>query len=147
MVKPGDPRFSREIWAKGFRKRFRKAYRDLQDEMEESGTGRLTRTMIGRMLEKKLGKGRSANAVSEWWTGKSIPDTIPIAALADVLGVSPGWLAFGEGEMRADGGLEENGPPPGLAPDPRRPRVTPTDLDDRVNGIEATEDEDQEEGE
>ena len=42
---------------------------------------------------------------------------------------------------------EENGPPPGLAPDPRRPRVTPTDLDDRVNGIEATEDEDQEEGE
>ena len=71
--------------------------------MEDSGDGRLTRTRIGHMMEDRLGKGRSANAVSEWWTGKSIPDTIPMAALADLLGVSPGWLAFGEGEMTVGG--------------------------------------------
>ena len=102
MAKLGNPRFSRDFMARGFKKRFRKAYRRLEDAMEESGNGRLTRARIGRMIEDRLGKGRSANAVSEWWTAKSIPDTITIAALADVLGVSPCWLAFGEGEMGTD---------------------------------------------
>ena len=80
---------------RGFKKRFRKAYRKLEDAMEDSGDGRLTRSRIGHMIEDRLGKGRSPNAVSEWWTGKSIPDTPAMAALADVLGVDPGWLEFG----------------------------------------------------
>ncbi len=141
MAKTPDRRFDRTLALKAFRKRFRRAYRALEDAIEESDEPPLTRTEIGQRMAERLNRGRSPNAVSEWWTGKSIPDTIPMAALADILGVSPGWLAFGEGDMRG------YGPAPGTAPDPdRRPRATPTDVGarrQRVDDAENAEDDDQ----
>lgn len=49
-------------------------------------------------------------------------------------------------ELRGDG-MEGNGPVPEPAPDPRRPRVAPTDLTERVEGIDAATEEDDQEGE
>lgn len=72
--------------------RFRKALFVLE---EVNGGDRISQTEIGHRVAQRLGTGRSGNAVSEWWTGKSIPDTPAMAALADVLGVDPGWLEFG----------------------------------------------------
>lgn len=59
--------------------------------------------------------GLSEATVSMWFTGKQLPNVKQMDAIAKVLGVSPGWLAFGEqtvfttpdGESR--GGSE---PPP-----------------------------------
>ena len=97
-----------------FQDRFRRAYRVLE---EAEGGERISQAEIGRRMAQRLGMGRSPAAVSEWWTGKSIPDTITMAALADVLGASPGWLAFGEGEMERGDGMEWGGPAPEPAPD------------------------------
>ena len=73
-------------------------------------------------MAERLGTGRSAAAVSEWWTGKSIPDTVAMAALADILGADPGWLAFGDlSDASAPGLAQGQG-------GERPPRVTPEDL-------------------
>ncbi len=137
-VKPAKDKFDRNGMAAAFQNRFRWAYRALE---ETEGGERISQAEIGRRMAERLPSGRSPAAVSEWWTGKSIPDTVTMAALADILEVSPGWLAFGEGDMRG------YGPAPRTAPDPdRRPRATPTDVGarrQRVDDAENAEDDDQ----
>ncbi len=117
---PAKHKFDRNGMVAAFQNRFRWAYRALE---ETEGGERISQAEIGRRMAERLPSGRSPAAVSEWWTGKSIPDTITMAALADILEVSPGWLAFGEGDAVPE--QEERGP-----------RVSATDLRSRKDALD-----------
>lgn len=81
---------------KGFKKRFFEAmleYARIEGEM-------LTHVGLAKKVAKELGgkrrgKPHSASSVSRWKEGV-IPDVATVAAIARVLHVDPGWLAFGE---------------------------------------------------
>ena len=59
--------------------------------------GSATQEWLGRQVGKKLvdREPLSQSAVSRWMKGAK-PDLETIAAIAEVLQVDPGWLAFGE---------------------------------------------------
>lgn len=52
-----------------------------------------------RMRQEDLGAlvGQSKSTVSAWENGATPPSVDVVARLAEILGVLPGWLAFGDG--------------------------------------------------
>lgn len=46
--------------------------------------------------------GIAEQLITRWKTGKAIPSIVNLCALASALNVSPGWLAFGEGQSPED---------------------------------------------
>ena len=117
---------------KAFKKAFgRRLFHALQDLGKTEGTGVSQGEVAARVAKILREKPKSDNTVSQWRNGKSLPDVITIFVLAEVLDVSPCWLAFGDGEMLAGGEAKGGGPAPELAPKPRRTRVTSTDLAER----------------
>ena len=116
---------------KGFKKAFgTRFFQALQDLGKTEGTGVSQGEVAVRVAKILKEKTKRDNTVSQWRNGKSLPDVVTVFVLARVLDVRPGWLAFGEGDMREDG-MVGSGPPPEPAPEPRRPRVTLTDLSER----------------
>lgn len=57
---------------------------------------KVTQLEVGQAVAVMLGRGEITSAVvSRYFTGKREMDLVEIAAYAKVLGVDPGWLAFG----------------------------------------------------
>lgn len=56
-----------------------------------------TQSELGARLASKLGRKDPvpAGTISRWEADKAVPDLPTILAIAEVCGVSPGWLAFG----------------------------------------------------
>lgn len=64
----------------------------------ERGGVRVTQAVIAARVASWLGQedpGKE-NTISQWETGRAMPDCLTMVALADVFGVDPGYLAFGE---------------------------------------------------
>ena len=104
------------------RKSFKRAFgtrffQALQDLGKTEGTGVSQGKVAVRVAKILKEKTKRDNTVSQWRNGKSLPDVVTIFVLAKVLDVSPGWLAFGEGEMERGDGMEWGGPAPEPAPD------------------------------
>ncbi len=60
---------------------------------------RLTLQEIGAEVGRRIGRQPAApSVVRRWLRGQSEPSLDTLHALAAVFGVSPGWLAFGEGD-------------------------------------------------
>ena len=79
-------------------------FRDALHLLQESEGGRdVCGREIGERIGEILGEPKSGNAVLEWKKGRALPDVPTIEALAVVLGVTPGWLAFGELTAPASG--------------------------------------------
>jgi transcriptional regulator with XRE-family HTH domain len=55
---------------------------------------------LGRRVRERTGRDVTDASVNRWGSG-SVPDLETIAALAAILGVRAGYLAFGEGEREA----------------------------------------------
>ncbi len=109
---------------------------DAHQYMERQSRTQVTKSQVAREVTKVLqesgdlpnGKKIKQNVVTKWYDGV-VPETLEkIAALAQVFGVRAGWLAFGEGEMRAGEGAEE-----------RRPRVTRAEVDRRKRMVDDAE--------
>jgi DNA-binding XRE family transcriptional regulator len=56
-----------------------------------------------RITQKQLGEmvGVSQPTVADWENGVRTPSIEQVELLSEALGVSPGWLAFGEGVMHS----------------------------------------------
>ncbi len=79
----------------------------------EGKTGeRLTRGRFAEMV------GVSQPTASEWFTGTRLPSLEQVEAIARALGVSPAWIAFGEGVM-----LAGNHPPATATPPSSKTRA------------------------
>ena len=105
----------RKAFKKAFGTRF---FQALQDLGKTEGTGVSQGEVAARVAKILKEKTKRDNTVSQWRNGKSLPDVVTVFVLARVLGVSPGWLAFGEGEMATGDGMAGNGPVPVAAPGP-----------------------------
>ena len=101
----------------GFGQRAREARRLWTVRHDEE----LTYARIGEMVAERTGRGDpySHQAVRKWFVLGQEPEYQAAAALAEVLGVDPGWLAFGTGEAGATSG-DEKGAPVVEAPIPMR---------------------------
>lgn len=73
---------------------------------------RLTREEFASMVDV------SHPTVSAWLNANQLPSIVQVQDIARALGVSPGWLAFGEGVM-----LSGNHEPPKLPTHPTRTKV------------------------
>ena len=58
---------------------------------------RLTQEEIGVLVGRELRRDPVSQQKVQTWFGGREPDYLELSALARVLGVSAGWLAFGEG--------------------------------------------------
>ena len=65
----------------------------------------------------------SSPTISRWENGENIPDVLTIAKLAKVLGVEPGWLAFGTANPGASPNREPR--PPLAETESLAPRASP----------------------
>ena len=102
---------------KGFKKAFgTRFFQALQDLGKTEGTGVSQGEVAVRWAKILRERTRRDNTVSKWRNGKSLPDVVTVFVLARVLDVRPGWLAFGEGDIREDG-MEGSGPAPVKTPD------------------------------
>ena len=85
---------------------------------------RVTYTSLAERLGAALGRPITVAAVQRWFDGTREPkDRESLAALASVLGVDPGWLAYGDPE-RPEARTED---PPFLGPLPKAPFGEPPD--------------------
>lgn len=84
----------------GFGKRLRKAHRDYEDRLGRD----VSQTEIGVVVGKRLGEKKpvSQQSVGRWFGG-TLPEYPRMEALAEILGVDPGWLAFGTWKPPATG--------------------------------------------
>lgn len=87
-----------ELGAAGFYKRLRKALQAIED----SEGDRPNVVEIVRRVEA-AGREIGRSSVGRYMNEESLPMIDSAENLAIGLGVSPGWLAFGEGEMTASG--------------------------------------------
>ena len=85
----------------------------------EGGLGRrLNQEELGERVGKAMGREPyDQSSVSDWLTNGVVPPVPTVAALAQVCGVDPGWLAFGGGD-EVESGL--------VGPTPTR-RLPPAD--------------------
>lgn len=90
-----------------FGARLRHAKRKFEAERDPE---RVTNERIGQLVGDVLGRPPiTSQAVSRWLLGH-VPDQLAtIRALALVLGVEPGWLAFGEGSDDVRGEILKGG--------------------------------------
>lgn len=79
---------------------------------------RLTQTQLGERVGKPLGRAVGQYTVSDWFRGVSMPSLEETEALALVLEVDPGWLAFGH----ASESPAPEGAPPTNHPAPKKRR-------------------------
>jgi transcriptional regulator with XRE-family HTH domain len=81
-----------------------------------------SKTEIGRRVSNLLSRDRpyTPTAINKWFNEGVVPDIATIAALAKVLQVDPGWLAFGD-ESRAPAPRELGN---GIAERSEQPRQT-----------------------
>lgn len=81
---------------KGFKKRFFEATLEYGRVEGEMWTPEILGEKVAKEMHgKKKDKPFSASSVSRWKSGV-IPNVVTVAAMARVLHVDPGWLAFGE---------------------------------------------------
>jgi transcriptional regulator with XRE-family HTH domain len=78
--------------------------------------GRLSQRVTQGDLAELVGEGQPT--VSDWLNGNRTPSLAQVVTIARVFGVSPGWIAFGEGVM-----LAGNHPPPKPMPPGHLTRV------------------------
>jgi transcriptional regulator with XRE-family HTH domain len=83
------------------------------------GYERLSNRELGEQVAERMGREEpySSQAVSRWFAGTE-PDSLEVfVALGRVLGVAPGWLAFGD-DYLAEGAavLDANQPLKGAVP-------------------------------
>lgn len=72
-----------------------------QDAPEERLSQQGLADMLSKRLEPKEGRtGLSKMMISRWERGEISPSLEALAAIADVYGVDPAWLAFGDGNNR-----------------------------------------------
>lgn len=71
------------------------------------------RATAGRITQSDLGSqlGVTGTAVGYWENGTTEPGIVTVKKIAEALGVTPGWLAFGQ-EPRYGGAGEERGSEP-----------------------------------
>lgn len=81
--------------------------------------------------------GVNPSSVSHWVTGRREPDLDTINSVAGFLGVSPAWLAFGDGEM-VDGPATDPADAPDDAPTLRAPVVVRDGFDQSAEATVAT---------
>lgn len=94
----------------------------------ELKTGRdLDRGEFGKAVAKLAGRGTplSDSTVSNWFTGKQMPVVKQLEAIGKVLGVHPGWLAFGSDDTITTPDSAEPIAASGNSPQGRRPPNPP----------------------
>jgi transcriptional regulator with XRE-family HTH domain len=92
------PRIPPLMGIEGFASRLRRAFRALEDRLGRD----LTQTELGEMVGKQLREDAiSQPSVARWFAG-TLPEHYRMVALAQVLGVDPGWLGYGSGEDEGD---------------------------------------------
>lgn len=72
----------------------------IQEKLKEKG---LKQADIARAT------GKSTVAVSKWLSGQNTPKTESLVKIAKMLGVTPTWLATGQGEMITNNGISVGG--------------------------------------
>lgn len=95
-----------------FQARMAKAWQVLEAKERR----RLSNSEVSRLLKERYGIEVDPSTISKWKNYGVVPKTLEtIAAFAELAGVNPGWLAFGEA---AGPGPQD----PGLwVPQPRKP--------------------------
>src|SRR4051812_21629410 len=92
----------------GFAARLRKAFRAYEDRVGRD----VTQTELGALVGAEIGEGPiTQQSVGRWFAG-TLPEHARMVALADVLGVDPGWLSYGSGEARQDEAARGSTPVP-----------------------------------
>ena len=99
----------------GWGQRLRRAHR----EWELSHDVRLTQGDLAEMFAEH-GVRVTQQTVQRWLKGYEPKSLVIVMGVAKALGVSPGWLAFGEGPMRP------NGEPPTISEEPDEEEPVPT---------------------
>ena len=56
----------------------------------------LTQMELARLYRKASGESITQSSISDWLNGISEPTLLDILYLSRILGVDPGWLAFGD---------------------------------------------------
>ena len=94
----------------GFDKRLRKAFRAWEDRIGRD----VSQTELGEIVGERLGEKKpiSQQSVARWFAG-TLPEYPRLEALADVLGVYAGWLAFGDPAAPATGAPRDQDRPAG----------------------------------
>ena len=88
----------------GFAGRIRRAFRAWEDRLGRD----VTETELGELVGKAFdGRPISQQSINRWFAG-TVPDHARLIALAKVLEVDPGWLAYGSGE-EGDGDQNDGG--------------------------------------
>jgi hypothetical protein len=84
----------------GFDRRLRRAHRAFEDRLGRD----VNQTELGAMVGKRLGEPKPITqaSVHRWFAG-TLPDHVRMVALAEILGVDPGWLAYGDWTPPATG--------------------------------------------
>lgn len=75
---------------------FTSRFMDAWHRLDRKGLRRVKQLQLARMLAGRMGGTVSPNTVKGWEQG-AIPDVETIAAIAELCGVHPSWLAFGLG--------------------------------------------------
>jgi transcriptional regulator with XRE-family HTH domain len=59
---------------------------------------KVSQEALGALVSERLGREQriTGATVSRWESGGAVPDLATVEAIAEVCGVDPGWLAFGE---------------------------------------------------
>lgn len=70
----------------------------IQEKLQEKGL---------RQADIARATGKSTVAVSKWLSGQNTPKTESLVKIAKMLGVTPTWLATGQGEMTAKPTIDE----------------------------------------
>lgn len=78
----------------GFGRRLREARKDWEKNEDRELSFEAIGIEVGRILERD--RPYSQQAVSRWFAGSEPEMFSVVAALGMILGVSPGWLAFGD---------------------------------------------------
>jgi hypothetical protein len=100
----------------GFATRLRRAFRAFEDHLGRD----VTQSELGELVGQALGEEPiTQQSVGRWFNG-TLPEHVRMVALADVLGVDPGWLSYGTGE--GGGPIAMPGSPRTTAPIPVSPR-------------------------
>ena len=91
----------------GFAARLRQAFRAYEDRLGRD----VTQTELGEIVGKAMGEAPiTQQSVARWFAG-TLPEHPRMVALADVLGVEPGWLSYGSGEEGEQSAKKRSSPP------------------------------------
>ena len=91
----------------GFAARLRHAFRAYEDRLGRD----VTQTELGEIVGTAMGEAPiTQQSVARWFAG-TLPEHPRMVALAEVLGVDPGWLSYGSGDEGGQGAPKRTSPP------------------------------------